>query len=381
MLACVSPNGRASYALDGLPTELLVGTVDGLVLLRCESAGAGWRRASTGLAAHQISALVAAPNLGLVFAGTAGKGLYASADGGASWELRTKGLRSQHVFAMALDDRGDHPVLYAGMLPPALYRSFDLGQSWEELPSLNDVPDSDKWNFRASPGAPHVKNIAFDPTERDTLYVCIEQGGLLRSTDSGRTWHELDTWFLAEDTFYRDSHRLVLAPGNPRIMYMATGDGVCKSTDAGATWRRLTTGADRVGYPDTLLLDPANEDVLYVAGAGGHPGTWNQQTARPGVIRSADGGLTWQELGEGLPSPIRGNIEAMSMVTWPGGLAFYFGTAVGEVWASENGGAHWNLIAETAPVSKAGHFRKFLSPEERERVERELMHHSVVEPR
>ena len=39
----------------------------------------------------------------------------------------------------------------------------------------------------------------------------LEQGGLLRSTDSGQTWHELDTWFLPGDTFYRDSHRLVLA--------------------------------------------------------------------------------------------------------------------------------------------------------------------------
>jgi hypothetical protein len=196
---------------------------------------------------------------------------------------------------------------------------------------------------------------------------------LMRSVDSGRTWQELDTWFLPEDTFYRDSHRLVPSRRDPSVLYMATGDGVCKSSDAGATWTRLTTGADRVGYPDTLLLDPINDGVLYVAGAGGHPGTWNQQTARPGVVRSTDGGLSWQELGEGLPSPLGGNIEAMSMVSWPDGLAFYFGTAVGEVWASEDGGAHWQRIAEIAPVSKAGHFRKFLSPEERERVERELL--------
>jgi photosystem II stability/assembly factor-like uncharacterized protein len=351
----------------------LVGTVDGLVLLHRDAASGDWRRASTSLAAHQISALVTVPSAGLVLAGTAGKGLYASADGGASWQLRTSGMRNQHVFAMALDEPDGRPVVYAGMLPPALYRSFDLAQHWEELPTLNDVPDADKWNFRAPPAAPHVKNIAFHPTHRETLFVCIEQGGLLRSTDSGRTWYEIDTWFLPDDTFYRDSHRLVLAPGDPRVMYMATGDGVCKSTNAGASWRRLTTGTDRVGYPDTLLLDPSNDEVVYVAGAGGHPGTWTQQTARPGVIRSADGGLTWQELGEGLPSPIRGNIEAMSMVNWPGGLAFYFGTAMGEVWASEDRGAHWKLIAETPPVSKAGHFRKFLSPEERERVERELL--------
>ena len=156
-------------------------------------------------------------------------------------------------------------------------------------------------------------------------------------------------------------------------MYMATGDGVCKTTDAGATWRRLTTGADRVGYPDTLLLDPADDECAVRRRAGGHPGTWDEQTARPAVVRSTDAGATWEELGAGLPSPLRGNIEAMSMTSWPGGLAFYFGTAVGEVWSSEDRGAEWRLIATTAPVSKAGHFRKFLPPEERARVERELL--------
>jgi photosystem II stability/assembly factor-like uncharacterized protein len=344
-----------------------------VVTLRREDAADDWRQAGVNLEGCQISALVTEPRSGLIFAGTAGHGLYASADSGATWELRTSGLRNQHVFAMALDDRAERPVLYAGMLPPALYRSSDLGESWHELPSLLDVPDADKWNFRAPPGAPHVKNIAFHPTEPETLFVCVEQGGLFRSTDNGRTWGETDTWFRADDTFYRDSHRLVVVPGDPRIMYMATGDGVCKTTDAGETWSRLTTGADRVGYPDTLLLDPADDNVLVVAGAGGHPGTWDEQTARPAVVRSTDAGATWEELGAGLPSPLRGNIEAMSMTAWPGGVAFYFGTAVGEVWSSEDRGATWRLIAETAPVSKAGHFRKFLPPEERARVERELL--------
>src|SRR6202035_679238 len=118
------------------------------------------------------------------------------------------------------------------MLPPALYRSHDLGRSWEELASLNAIPDADKWNFRAPPGAAHVKNIAFHPTEPDTLYVCIEQGGLMVSHDAGRTWDEVQTWFRPEDTFYRDAHRVAVQASDPRTLYMATGDGLCKTTDA-----------------------------------------------------------------------------------------------------------------------------------------------------
>jgi hypothetical protein len=173
------------------------------------------------------------------------------------------------------------------------------------------------------------------------LYVCIEQGGLLRSIDSGRTWHEIDSWFLPQDTFYRDSHRLVLAPRDVRVMYIATGDGVCKSTDAGTTWTRLTTGGDRVGYQDIVLRDPGDDDVVRwpVLVVIRVPGT----SRRRGRVwctrrRRAELAGAWRRSAIAL----RGNIEAMSMVSWPGGLAFYFGTAVGEVWSTEGRGAHWH---------------------------------------
>jgi photosystem II stability/assembly factor-like uncharacterized protein len=281
-------------------------------------------------------------------------------------------LPDQHVFAMAVDDRSESPVLYAGMLPPALYRSRDLGLTWQQLPSIGDVADAERWEFRAPPGAAHVKNIAFHPASSETLYVCIEQGGLLASTNAGGAWREIDSWIEPNDFFYRDSHRLVVSRQQPDVMYMATGDGLCKTSDAGRTWTRLTTAQDRVGYPDAVFLDPASDDVVYVGGAGGHPGTWNEATARPGVVRSSDGGKTWRACMGGLPDPLAGNIEAMSMVVSPAGVSLLIGTAVGEVWSSDDRAESWRLIAETAPISKAGHYRKFLSPDARALAEREL---------
>ncbi len=378
MLACLSPNGSATYTLQKPPTTLLVGTVQGIVALQPSADGATWQSGAFSLSGMQINALVAEPRSGLVFAGTAGHGLFASTDQGATWERRTAGLHDDHVFAMALDARSDRPVLYAGMLPPALYRSSDLGHTWEELPSLNAVPDADKWNFRAPPGAAHVKNIAFHPIDRDVLYVCIEQGGVLRSSNAGATWGEIDTWISADDFFYRDAHRLVISERRPEVMYLATGDGLCKTTDAGLTWNRLTTGQSRIGYPDAVFVNPHTDDEVYVAGAGGHPGTWDEHTARPGVIRSADGGSTWHTCMQGLPEPVRGNIEAVTAVNSPGGTTFYFGTAVGEVWSSAVGADGWQLIATLPPISKAGHYRKFLNRDERAAAERELMRQTAA---
>jgi photosystem II stability/assembly factor-like uncharacterized protein len=378
MLACLSPNGLATYALEEPATTLLVGTVKGVVGLHRSADNRAWHSGPFSLGEMQINALLTEPRSGLVFAGTAGHGLYASADRGSTWTRRSAGLRDDHVFAMALDARFDRPVLYAGMLPPALYRSRDLGQTWEELASLKTVPDADKWNFRAPPGAAHVKNIAFHPTEHEALYVCVEQGGLLRSTDDGATWQEIDTWIEPEDFFYRDAHRLVISQRRPEVMFLATGDGLCKTTDAGLNWSRLTTGQSRIGYPDAVFVDPATDDVVYVAGAGGHPGTWDEHTSRPGVIRSADGGLTWATCMQGLPELVRGNIEAVSLVSSPLGTTFFFGTAVGEVWCSDDGAQNWRLIAELPPISKAGHYRRFLAPAERALAEQELMRQSAM---
>ena len=372
MLACLSPNGRAEYPSDSPLTRLLVGTIKGVYALESEGSSSDWRVAESSLEGRQISSLVLEPRSGVVFAGIAGHGLYASTDQGRTWEPRASSLRIDHVFAMAIDERGSQPVLYAGTLPPALFRSRDFGASWEELSTLNEIPDADKWNFRAPPGAPHVKNIAFHPTEPETFFVCIEQGGLMKTSDSGQTWTELFAW--QDDTFYRDAHRLAIQRSDPDVMYLASGDGLCKTTDGGASWERLTTGTYKVGYPDALFIDPEDDQVVYIGGAGGHPGTWDSQTARASFARGSDGGHRWEELREGLPNPVRGNIEAISMVHAGGNVAFYGGTAVGEVFASEDRGQHWRQIAQLPPISKAGHYRRFLSsPEERAEAERVLM--------
>jgi hypothetical protein len=75
----------------------------------------------------------------------------------------------------------------------------------------------------------------------------------------------------------------------------------------------------------------------------------------------------------GLPTPILGNVEAMSMHDSGDALTFFMGTTQGEIYASEDDGAHWNLIASgLPPVSKSAHFRKFLTDDERARFEAEL---------
>lgn len=375
MRACLSPNGRTVSEGPGPAETLLVGTIRGLYALVRPSPDAPWTVEQRGVPEKHISSLLYDDPSGLLFAGFHGRGeeggLYASADEGWSWEPRMDGLDKPHVYGLAAERREGKTILYAGVEPPALYRSLDLGRAWHDLPNLGRVPGTDKWTFPPPPHIAHVKNVAIHPTRPGVFYALVEQGAVLETRDDGESWRELDAYASDQDSFYRDVHRLVISRSNPERMHLATGDGLYSSEDGGESWIHRQGRADRVGYPDALFLDPRDEDTVYLGGAGDAPETWRAEGgAYPGFIVSHDRGKTWSESMQGLPSPIHGNIEAMAMHSWPGGLAFYAGTAVGDLFGSEDAGRSWTAIASgLPPISKARHYRHFLSAEEKLRLE------------
>jgi photosystem II stability/assembly factor-like uncharacterized protein len=282
----------------------------------------------------------------------------------------TKGLDRPHVYSLAARKVGKKVTLFLGTSPAALYRSDDLGESWTEVTSLLDVPDTDQWTFPPPPHIPHVKCIVFHPTEPETIFVLVEQGALLKSTDDGKSWTEITSYALPEDEAYRDLHRMVIDPNNPDRFYLATGVGAYRSDDAGATWERLTRRGERMGYPDFLFLDPSGDGTVYMAGSHLNPAAWFADgVADSSVMKSADGGATWTELNHGLPTPVAGAFEAMSLHHWDGGMMLTLGTATGQVYVSEDRGESWERIADgIPPVSKDDHHFPFMPKEERERA-------------
>jgi photosystem II stability/assembly factor-like uncharacterized protein len=96
-------------------------------------------------------------------------------------------------------------------------------------------------------------------------------------------------------------------------------------------------------------------------------------SSNAGLIRSDDNGKSWVELTDGLPTPVVGNIEAMTLHYWGDQVSFFAGTATGEVHLSEDAGASWALCAkDLPPISKAGHYRWFLTAEQRARIEDDM---------
>ncbi len=357
--AYLSPNGDNETWGDGPATRLVVATIEGVMTYARDAQGAPWRLAHRTLTDYHLGALVYEPVSGRLFAGAhRSGGIWVSEDGeGASWRELTNGLERPHVYGVARRQIGDRVSLFVGTEPAALYRSEDFGETWSELDSLRYVPDADKWTFPAPPYIAHVKSIICHPVKAETIYALVEQGALLCSDDDGRTWTELTSYSSLDDSAYRDVHRLVIDPRHPENFYLATGEGFYASTDGGESWEHLMTTNGRIGYPDFVFLDPRDGKTLYLAGARHDPGHWFQNSnADSTIARSTDGGRTWMELTNGLPSPFEAAIEAICLHHWPGGLMFAVGASVGDVYISEDDGASWSRSAERIPpVSKNDH--------------------------
>ncbi len=141
-----------------------------------------------------------------------------------------------------------------------------------------------------------VHDIEAIPSDPSTLYVAAASGGLWKSTNRAHTWvNVFDT--MAVSTF----GDVALAPSNPEIVYAGTGEqnnrqstsygnGVYRSDDGGVTWRHL--GLAETRHIGKVEIHPTNPDIAYVAALGN---LWAPSPDR-GVYRTRDGGRTWEKV-------------------------------------------------------------------------------------
>ncbi|NIO07222.1 MAG: hypothetical protein GTO40_04190, partial [Deltaproteobacteria bacterium] len=280
MAIALSHGGSNMYTSASRSEEVLVGTKDGVVILK-RGKGSNWDLAHRALPGQFISSMVIEPESGTIFAGAFFGSIHASSDGGRSWEKRDNGLSVHDVYSLASAKINGKVRVFAGTEPAHLFYSDDLGEHWAELPSLRSVPSTSKWSFPAPPHIAHTKFITFDPVDPTKMYVCIEQGALLGSDDAGQTWKELNTVGFFKDKnrpaeqFY-DVHKAMIDPRDPNRILVSGGAGLYVSDNRGGRWERWTCPdwASDV-YPDGFVLDPKQPDTMFVSAAEHNPATWH----------------------------------------------------------------------------------------------------------
>jgi photosystem II stability/assembly factor-like uncharacterized protein len=128
-----------------------------------------------------------------------------------------------------------------------------------------------------------------------TYYAATASGGVWKSSDGGIHWKP-----IFDDQPVSSIGAIAVAPSNPNIVYVGTGEanirgnvaagnGIYKSTDAGKTWKHVWKQEGQIG---TMIIHPTNPDIAFAAVLG-HAFGPNKER---GVYRTKDGGKTWEQV-------------------------------------------------------------------------------------
>ena len=179
-------------------------------------------------------------------------------------------------------------------LPTQTYKNY---KQWEADLAAAGIPKSTNGSWQiigpigkpTGGGAGRLNFIRFDPTNSNTIWVGAPDGGLWKTTNGGTSW----TTNTDQLTVIGVSD-VAINPVNTQIMYLATGDsdgsdtfstGLLKSTDGGLTWNTtgLTWAVNLGRTIGRVLVNPTNPDIILVF-------------ASNGIYRSTNGGTSFTQV-------------------------------------------------------------------------------------
>jgi len=248
----------------------------------------------------------------------------------------------------------DPDTVYAGVEDAALFRTTDGGKSWHELSGLRKHDTGPKWQPGA--GGMCLHTILLDPSNPQRMYIAISAAGAFRTDDGGKTWRPINRGLHSQ--YIPDPnaevghcvHRIAMHPSRPSTLFMQKHWDVMRTDDAGESWREVSGNLPTdFGFPiDVHAHEPETIYVVPIKSDSEH----FPPDGKLRVFRSRAGGNEWETLTKGLPQRncyVNVLRDAMSVDSLePCGI--YFGTTGGQVYASADAGDSWAPIVRDLPA-------------------------------
>ncbi len=238
----------------------------------------------------------------VIFAGTAGGGVWKSSNGGATFNPIFDDY-CQSIGAVEIDPSNPDNVIWVGTgetwtrnsvsVGDGLYKTVDGGTNWKKV------------GFEKSE---RIAGVQVNPKNPNEIYVAVlgplwsdsEERGLYKTTDGGATWNKI--LYVNQTTGCSD---LTLDPKDPNIVYATfwefrrqpwsfssggLNSALYKSTDAGKTFTKIHNGFPK-GQLGRLAIAvaPSNSNILYTV-------IESEQDKDKGLYRSDDAGASWKQL-------------------------------------------------------------------------------------
>ncbi len=337
----------------------------GVKLHRLAPGASEWEPCATPVYPQQpdVEAAVSAATLGE----TAGDGTAA----GAAVEAAHRSSESESEPLWSLEQiwtlepgGADQPgTLWAGTIPGGLFRSDDRGESWALNRALWDRPERREWG---GGGYDHagIHSVLVDPRDSRHLTIGVSSGGVWQTFDGGGTWRPSSRGMEADympperrfEENVQDPHRVVQCLASPDRLWTQHHCAIFRSTDGGEQWTRVDAQPSNFGFavavhphdPNTAWFVPAVKDACRIPVDG-----------RFVVTRTRDGGRTFEQFSQGLPTPPAYDlVYRHGLVVDATGTRLAMGSTTGGLWTSDDAGEHWHEVSAHLPpiyhVSFAG---------------------------
>jgi len=344
-------------------TLLLVGTRKGCFVLASNADRRDWEVRGPFCEAWPVYHAVYDAEAGVIYAAAAsewhGAAVWRSADLGETWEHSSEGLaydadglKLSKISGLSVA----HGRVLAGVEAPGIFESRDRGVTWSLLSTLDDQPGRDAWNDPANqpPGHLGLPAVVADAEERSRLWAVVQGIGVFETTDDGTSWTPRNRglradWPLENPEVGYCVHKLVRSPADPARFYQQNHCGMHRSDDGGNSWTEVTEGLP-TDFGFAAAAHPHDRDTFHVIPLDPGHGRCMPE-GRAAVWRTRDAGSTWQRLDRGLPqrnAHLGVLREGMAVDAYdvPG---LYFGTSTGQVFASADEGDTWAEIASYLP--------------------------------
>jgi hypothetical protein len=248
----------------------------------------------------------------------------------------------------------DPDTVYAGVEDAALFRTTDGGKSWHELAGLRGHGTGPQWMPGA--GGLGLHTILLDQKNPNRMFVAISSAGAFRTDDAGKTWKPinrgLNSSYIPDPTaeIGHCVHRIAMHRSKPDVLFMQKHWDVMRTDNAGDLWREISGNlpTDFGFVIDVHAHEPETVYVVPIKSDSEH----YPPDGKLRVFRSRKGGNEWEALTKGLPQRdcyVDVLRDAMAVDSLDK-CGVYFGTTGGQVYASADSGDSWAPIVRDLPA-------------------------------